>query len=167
MAVLARTDRLPLPDGWEQAWHGPGVQMVATSVAAQGRSDAVETLTTDDVPEMLELVKRTEPGPFEVRTIELGTFVGIRDGGKLVAMAGERIRPLGYTEVSGVCTDTDYRGRGLAGTLVRAVVANIAAAGNVAILHTRADNVGAIRLYEQLGFALRKEFEVLGVRAPD
>jgi ribosomal protein S18 acetylase RimI-like enzyme len=166
VATLARTDGLRVPGGWQEAWRLPGVQMIATSVPP-GHRDATEKLTTDDVPDMMELVKRTEPGPFEARTIELGTFVGVRHGGRLVAMAGERLRPPGYTELSGVCTDADYRGRGLASTLVRAVVDNITAAGNVAILHTRADNIGAIRLYDQLGFTNRKEFVVLGVRAPD
>jgi ribosomal protein S18 acetylase RimI-like enzyme len=166
VATLARVGRLDPPDSWRKLFHGEGVQMVATSVAS-GDDAGVETLTAEDVPDMLDLVKRTEPGPFEVRTIELGTFVGVRDGGRLVAMAGERIHPPGHTELSGVCTDEHYRGRGLASALVRAVATNIASRGELPILHTRADNVGAIRLYEQLGFTVRTPFDVLGLRAPD
>jgi ribosomal protein S18 acetylase RimI-like enzyme len=167
VATLARAGAVvPTPAGWEEVFRGAGVQMIATAVSAQ-RDRSVVTLSADDVPQMLDLVKRTDPGPFARRTIELGTFLGVRQDGRLVAMAGERLRTPGYVEVSGVCTDADYRGRGLASALVQAVVADIVEGGAQAVLHTRADNVNAIRLYEQLGFAWRAPFEVVGVRTPN
>ena len=110
------------------------------------------TLGTADVPEMTDLVTRTEPGPWRPRTVEFGGYVGVRDDGALVAMAGERMRPPGFTEVSAVCTEPDYRGRGLAGGLTRVVAAAIAARGDRPMLHASAHNAGAVRLYESLGF---------------
>ena len=82
----------------------------------------IVTLGLDDVPDMLDLVDRTEPGPFTPKTIELGTYLGVRVDGALIAMAGERMRPPGYTEVSAVCTDPAFRGQGLAAYLVDAVM---------------------------------------------
>ena len=168
VASLARMEPLEMPGGWEKVWAGLGVQMVAEEPtrdpSAVRSSEEVVTLDLGDVPAMLDLVARTEPGPFLKRTIELGTFLGIRDGDALVAMAGQRMRLDGYVEISAVCTDPDYRARGYAATLVRAVMADMAPA--VPILHARKDNVGAIRVYERLGFRVRRDFEVAGYRAP-
>jgi ribosomal protein S18 acetylase RimI-like enzyme len=115
---------------------------------------------------MLDLVARTRPGPFLPRTPELGTYLGIRRGGRLVAMAGERMHPPGWTEVSAVCTDSAYRGQGLGARLVRAVVAGVRARDESAFLHAAATNTGAIRLYESLGFRLRVRMAFLAVRVP-
>jgi predicted GNAT family acetyltransferase len=106
---------------------------------------------------MLDLVRRTRPGPFEKRTYLLGGYLGIRRGGALVAMAGERMHPPGWTEISAVCTDPAQRGQGLAARLTLAVAAGIRDRGDVPFLHTGADNAPAIRLYEVLGFTLRRE----------
>jgi predicted GNAT family acetyltransferase len=113
--------------------------------------DAV-VLTETDVPEMLELVSRAKPGPFGKRTVELGRYLGIRHEGKLVAMAGERFRLPGWTEVSAVCTDPEFRGQGLGARLTMAVAAGILEHGDLPFLHVTADNAAAIRLYERLGF---------------
>jgi ribosomal protein S18 acetylase RimI-like enzyme len=121
-----------------------------------------------DVPEMLDLVARTQPGPFLPRTIVLGTYLGIRRAGALVAMAGERMRPPGWSEISAVCTDPAHRGQGLAGRLVRAVGTVIRERGDVPFLHAAASNTAGIRLYEELGFTLRREilFAALRVAVP-
>jgi predicted GNAT family acetyltransferase len=132
----------------------PGVQMVDAGVAGEPDPAAVR-LGEADVPEILDLVRRTNPGPFAERTIELGDYLGIRDGGRLVAMAGERFKVPGWTEVSAVCTDPGFRGRGLAARLVRAVVAGIRARDERPYLHAASINTGAIKLYERLGFAVR------------
>jgi predicted GNAT family acetyltransferase len=108
------------------------------------------------VPEILELIACTEPGPFLPRTIELGTYLGIRRDGILVAMAGERQHPPGWTEISAVCTHGAYRGRGLATRLVRAVAAGIRERGETPFLHAIATTTNAIRLYESIGFTLRR-----------
>ncbi|MFC8734522.1 GNAT family N-acetyltransferase [Luteimicrobium sp. NPDC057192] len=153
------------PDGWEIEWAGDGVQMVAVAVDAQPEPEAV-VLGAADVPEILDLVARTQPGPFRPRTVELGTYLGFRREGRLVAMAGERVQPPGWTEISAVCTDPDHRGQGLAARLVRAVVHGVRERGDEAILHASATNTGAIRLYERLGFEVRRPVRFVAVRTP-
>jgi ribosomal protein S18 acetylase RimI-like enzyme len=164
VAVLFR-DEVRAPAGWQEDFRLPTVQMVG--VGAQWEpSPRAEHLGAADVAEMLDLARRTRPGPFVARTIELGTYLGIRADGVLVAMAGERMRIPGHTEISAVCTDDRHRGRGLGSALVRALVAGIVARGEVPFLHVVAENVGAIRLYERLGFTTRRMVEVVGLRAP-
>jgi len=153
------------PPGWSVELDRPGVQMVGPHLAVAPDPEAV-LLGAADVPEMLDLVGRTQPGPFLARTVELGGYLGIRRGGRLVAMAGERLRPSGYTEISAVCTDESLRGRGLATRLVRAVGAAVRARGEIPMLHAAASNLGAIRLYESLGFELRREVDFRLLRAP-
>ena len=157
--------RTPPPEGWEIVSDGEGVQMVDDGVAAAPDAEAI-LLGDADVPEMLALVERTRPGPFRPRTIEMGTYLGIRYEGRLVAMAGERLHPPGFTEISAVCTDEAYRERGLATRLVLAVAAGIRGRGETPLLHAAASNVNAIRLYESLGFRLRRRTRFLGVRVP-
>jgi predicted GNAT family acetyltransferase len=123
-------------------------------------------LDATDVPEMLALVERTKTGPFLPRTIAMGTYLGIRRRGRLVAMAGERLHPPGWTEISAVCTDPEHRGEGLATRLVPAVAAGIRDRGETPFLHAAATNTGAIRLYEALGFRLRKSLMFGSVRVP-
>jgi predicted GNAT family acetyltransferase len=132
-----------------------GVQMVDVDLVKEPDPAAVR-LTFDDVPEILDLVARTQPGPFRSRTTELGTYLGIRQDGRLIALAGERLHPAGWTEISAVCTDPEFRGHGLATRLVSAVAAGIADRGDRVLLHAAARNVSAIRLYLSIGFQLRR-----------
>ncbi|MFF5897775.1 GNAT family N-acetyltransferase [Streptomyces argenteolus] len=155
----------PPPADWEIVFHAEGVQMVDQDVDAAPDPQAVR-LGPADVPEMLELVERTRPGPFLPRTVELGTYLGIRRSGVLVAMAGERLHPTGWTEISGVCTDDSVRGQGLASRLIRAVAHGIRERGETPFLHAAASNTGAVRLYENLGFALRRRTSFLGAVVP-
>jgi ribosomal protein S18 acetylase RimI-like enzyme len=142
------------PDGWKPAFFGHIVQMVDTAVRATPDPEAV-VLGPGDVPEILDLIERTDPGPFRQRTIETGTYLGIRRGDRLVAMAGERQHPPGWVELSAVCTDPEFRGQGLASRLILAVSAGIKARGETPFLHTMASNTNAVRLYESQGFTLR------------
>jgi len=112
-------------------------------------------LGDEDSPDMLELTALTKPGPFGTRTHELGYYVGIRDQGKLVAMAGERLKIPGYTEVSAVCTHPDHLGKGYAGVLMLELMRRIGDRGETPFLHVRSDNARAIALYERLGFTRR------------
>ncbi|WP_327167623.1 GNAT family N-acetyltransferase [Streptomyces subrutilus] len=153
------------PEGWETVASIAGVQLVDTALRAEHDPEAVR-LGARDVPEMLDLVGLTKPGPFLPRTVELGTYLGIRRQGRLVAMAGERLRPPGWTEISAVCTHPEHRGEGLATRLVRAVAAGIRDRGEVPFLHTAAHNTGAVRLYESIGFTVRRRPFFLGLRAP-
>jgi len=156
---------VPAPVDWEVIEELPGVQLVDAGVAASPFPEAVR-LTAADVPEMLDLVARTQPGPFRERTLELGTYLGVRREGRLVAMAGERLRLPGWTEVSAVCTDPAARGQGLATSLVSALVAGIRTRGDQALLHAAATNTGAIRLYESMGFRLRAKPVFALIRVP-
>lgn len=162
--AMSGTNVLP-PDGWETSWAGEGVQLVDVSLAKVHDTEAI-SLGAADVPEMLDLVERTKPGPFRPRTVELGGYLGYRHQGKLIAMAGRRLHPAGWTEISAVCTDPEFRGRGLAAKLVSAVAAGIEADGDRVFLHASATNVNAIRLYEAIGFELRRITRFYSITVP-
>ncbi|GAA4724894.1 GNAT family N-acetyltransferase [Phytohabitans rumicis] len=163
--ALAGADPTAPPAGWEVDDAIDGVQLVDSTLRATPDPEAVP-LGPDDLPEMLDLVARTEPGPFRQRAIELGAYLGIRRDGQLVAMAGERLHPPGWTEISAVCTDPAYRRLGLATRLIRAVAAGIRGRGETPFLHAAASNTTGIRLYESIGFTLRRKTVFLSVRAP-
>lgn len=165
VATLLRA-RVDEPRGWERAMTVPALQMVATDVEG-AYDDEVVALGPTDAGEMVDLAARTKPGPFGPRTPELGGYVGLRDDdGRLVAMAGHRLRVPGFVEVSAVCTDESQRGRGLGSRLVRHVVATAAGSGDTVFLHVMTDNLGAIRLYEALGFETRARVEAVALVAP-
>ncbi|WP_433782406.1 GNAT family N-acetyltransferase [Actinomycetospora sp. CA-101289] len=164
-AVVPAFAPLDPPAGFAIGMSLPGVQMVGDEVAVRADDDLVR-LGPEDVPAMRDLVARTRPGPFGPRTIEMGTYLGVVTDGRLLAMAGERLHPPGYTEISAVCTDAAHRGRGLATRLVLAVAAGIRARGEVPFLHAAADNAPAIRLYEQLGFRLRARPDFVALTVP-
>jgi ribosomal protein S18 acetylase RimI-like enzyme len=153
------------PNGWEIVDTVYGAQLVDASLRTETDAEAVR-LDHADVPEILELITRTRPGPFLPRTIELGDYFGIRRDGALIAMAGERLHPAGWTEISAVCTDAAYRGQGLGTRLVRHVAAGIRERGESAFLHAAVKNENAIRLYESIGFAHRRDIRFLLVRTP-
>ncbi|MEU1463189.1 GNAT family N-acetyltransferase [Streptomyces sp. NPDC005727] len=159
----------PPPD-WEPVFTLEGRQMTwPGGRSAPPRPEAgaeVLELGPDSVPEMLSLVERTRPGPFRPRTPELGTYLGIRDNGRLVAMAGERLRPPGWTEISAVCTAPEARGRGHAARLIEALVARVVERGERPFLHVAEANTGAIALYERLGFTSRERVTFRGFRTP-
>jgi predicted GNAT family acetyltransferase len=113
---------------------------------------------------MLALIARTRPGPFLTRTIEMGAYLGLRCDGVLIAMAGERLRPAGWTEISAVCTDSAFRGQGIGTRLVQAVAMAIRERGERPFLHASASNETAIRLYQSLGFELRRTVTFTSVR---
>ena len=170
-AIFARP--IEPPSSWTAHVVAPCRQMWLRSALtpakdAAVRVDTITPLTDADVPEMLALVARTKPGPFEPRTIELGTYLGIRDRERkdLVAMAGERLHPPGYTEISAVCTDADHRGRGLASLLVRVLVQGIRDRGETPFLHLTLENEPALRVYSELGFETRRLLDVIVLQAP-
>ncbi|WP_438852695.1 GNAT family N-acetyltransferase [Brevundimonas nasdae] len=144
-----------LPVGAAVASRIPLVQMTAQALTASSRSVAYETLTEADAPAMLALATLTKPGPFRSSTRKLGPFIGVKQDGELIAMAGRRLRVDGFTELSGICTHPDHRGKGLAAALSRAVVAEILATGETAFLHAFADHAATIAFYRSLGFEVR------------
>ena len=144
-------------DIFQMVWSG-------TLPATEERDQTIQQLGPADVPEMVALTALTNPGPFGERTHEFGTYLGIRENGKLAAMAGERTRMPGFTEVSAVCTHPDFRGRGYAARLITEVMRYILERDEMPFLHVAAENVSAIRVYESLGFKKRITLEVPVVR---
>ena len=161
------------PEGWTVLFDGEGVQMTGEHVEVARKIDLAEGIDVvrmgaDDVADMLELVALTRPGPFAVGTWELGGYVGIRGRGRgrLVAMAGERMRPVGWAEISAVGTHPDHRRQGLGEHLVRVVASGIVARGERPMLHASTANTSAIRLYEAMGFTVRRTVRFVSARAP-
>jgi predicted GNAT family acetyltransferase len=158
-AALLSFDPVESIDGLRAERIGVIHQMVAARGEAGGVDDQdVIRLNNADAKDMLELVQKTKPGPFGKRTHEMGNYIGIRDSGRLVAMAGERMRLDGYVEISAVCVDDDWRGRGIAGRLMTILRREIEQRGDTAFLHVFSHNQSAIGLYERLGFELRRAF---------
>jgi predicted GNAT family acetyltransferase len=155
--ALVSVDKLKAYSGLEVVREAPVVQMVALAATPLPSHDAEPiVLGAADVPEMLDLATRTQPGPFGPRTHELGQYIGIRIDGALAAMAGERMRLDGCVEISAVCVSPEHRGRGYAAFLAAWLVHKLREEGVTPFLHVFADNVSAIALYERLGFTTRK-----------
>ena len=169
-AVVLFLQQPPQPRaGWALLQDGPLSQMVCTASPAKAPvllsdSATMRRLTAADAPAMLELATLTEPGPFRMRTHELGAFYGIFENGRLVSMAGQRMRVPGYVEVSAVCTHPEARGKGYARTLMLAVMDDIRSEGLTPFLHSWAFNHVAIRVYTDLGFVLRHSMYVAALR---
>jgi ribosomal protein S18 acetylase RimI-like enzyme len=151
-----------LPSNWEVLHLSRVTQMIRTERATLPEADVdASPLGSEDVPEMLALVELTQPGPFRPRTIELGRFLGIRENGKLVAMAGERMWIGDCHEVSGVCTHPGVQGRGYAKALMARVINRMLRSGETPFLHVESPNARAIAVYRALGFVTRAEFPLL------
>ena len=146
------------PAGMVVVSRAPCEQMVAATLKPTGRlvNFEITELADSDAVDMRALATLTKPGPFGLRTHELGPFIGVKHDGRLVAMAGERLKPEGFTEVSGVCTHPNHRGAGYGGALTFAVASRILARGETPFLHVYASNTGAVQLYESLGFEIRR-----------
>jgi predicted GNAT family acetyltransferase len=140
------------------------VQMVSSNLpgdtSIRMAIPTIVQLGENDVPEMLQLTRLTNPGPFKERTLELGAYIGVRDRGILVAMAGERMQFAQYVEISAVCVHPDDRGKGYARFLVTTLMQQIAERRMVPFLHVLAENTGAIALYESLGFVIRTACQI-------
>ncbi|WP_242138539.1 GNAT family N-acetyltransferase [Sphingomonas sp. TREG-RG-20F-R18-01] len=131
-------------------------QMVATRLNRAARAVEIVPLGDADAGEMLDLATLTAPGPFFAKTHLQGGYIGVRRGGRLVAMAGERMKVPGFSEISAVCTHPDYRGQGFARALMEAVLVPLLERGEGVFLHSYADNP-AVALYRALGFEVRRE----------
>lgn len=159
---LVETGEWPVPPGMTRLRTAPLVQMLAEDPAPlEPEDESCVPLGEADGEAMTALALATEPGPWGPMTRTYGQFYGLRHHGRLAAMAGERMRPAaGLAEVSAVCTWPEFRGRGLAGRLIRRVMAGFTARGDVPFLHSYAGNAKAIGLYETLGFRIRREMVV-------
>jgi ribosomal protein S18 acetylase RimI-like enzyme len=160
-ARLFRPANEPPPPGWQTVSARPILQMVgsADQDLAEDAGEVVD-LGAIDIADMLALADAAKPGPFDRRTVEMGRYAGVRREGRLVAMAGERLRLPGFVEISAIATDPEARGQGHASRLARHLMKRIFAAGDVPFLHVYPDNP-ALGLYEKLGFKTRATLWVL------
>ena len=166
-AVLFLDEKPIVPELWELLRTASLIQMVCRAIpAVPPAADPITPLGPSDVADMVALANLTEPGPFRDGTIELGGFLGIRIDGRLAAMAGQRLAPGTFSEISAVCTHPDFRGRGYARSLVAAVTRQIHHASRTPFLTSLAANTGAIRVYEEVGFATRRSFELAVLKPP-
>ncbi|MFL6176472.1 MAG: GNAT family N-acetyltransferase [Ornithinibacter sp.] len=165
-AVFLRGAVEPTPPGWLELLREPATQYVAgdlTEIQAEANREVVE-LTASDAPDMVALAAATEPGPFGPNSHLTGRWFGIRREGRLVAMAGERMRVVGFGEVSGVCVDPAVRGEGLGAVVTLAAAHGIRERGDTPMLHVRDGNEGAHRLYRRVGFEVRRTVTVVVLR---
>ncbi|MGY8662621.1 GNAT family N-acetyltransferase [Bradyrhizobium sp. UFLA05-109] len=158
--VLFTHDAAVAPAGFKVLLAETGEQMIGTPVESPLHDAEIVTLGIDDVPAMVALAAMTKPGPFSKRTHELGTFLGIRVGGDLVAMAGERMKPGNFTEMTAICVHPDHRGRGYAQALLGAIARQIVARGETPFLHVFSNNASAIALYQRQGMSIRRRLHV-------
>jgi len=147
-----------IPDSWNVIVQLPGFQLTYTGADVPVLNDEeIVSLTNEHIPQMLSLTTLTNPGPFSSRTIDFGNYEGIFRDGLLVAMAGQRLHPYEYVEISAVCTHPDYAGKGFARQLLLRQVQQIIVSGGIPFLHVRSDNSRAVNLYKRLGFEIRTD----------
>ncbi|AMA57737.1 GNAT family N-acetyltransferase [Bradyrhizobium sp. CCGE-LA001] len=160
VAVLFTPEPVDVPAAFKVVLAETGEQMIGSPADSPLRDAEIVTLGAADVPAMMALTELTKPGPFAARTHQLGTFLGIRIGGELVAMTGERMKPGKFTEMTAVCVHPDYRGRGYAQALLAAVARQIEARGEFPFLHVFSHNTSAIALYQRQGMRIRRRLYV-------
>lgn len=158
--IVERTPIL-VPPGAKNMREAMLAQMIAPLIADIAPIPGVLKLGDADGAEMRALALLTKPGPFHTLTHRLGGFIGLRRDGRLVAMAGERMRLDGFTEVSGVCTHPDHRGRGYAKALMAQIARTMLARGETPFLHAYADHAATIAMYETLGFSIRAQMRLM------
>jgi predicted GNAT family acetyltransferase len=160
IAVLFTPDPVTAPAEFKLLLAETGEQMIGTPVDSATRGVEIVTLGANDVAAMMALTELTKPGPFSLRTHELGTFLGIRIDGQLVAMAGERMKPAEYTEITAVCVHPSHRGRGYGQMLLAAISRQITGRGEIPFLHVFSNNESAIALYRRQGMEIRRRLHV-------
>jgi predicted GNAT family acetyltransferase len=160
IAVLFTPEAVEAPARFKVLLAKTGEQMIGMPAKASIRAAEIETLGPADVAAMMTLTELTKPGPFNARTHELGTFLGIRVDGELVAMAGERMKPGNYTEMTAICVHPSHRGRGYAQALMAAISRQIVQRGEIPFLHVFSDNASAIALYRRQGMETRRRLHV-------
>jgi ribosomal protein S18 acetylase RimI-like enzyme len=160
VSVLFTPYPVTAPDQFKVILAETGERMTGTPAESAVAGVEIETLGPNDVPDMMALVELTKPGPFAARTHELGTFLGIKVDGQLVAMTGERMKPGNYTEMTAVCVHPSYRGRGYAQALLGEVASQIVARGEIPFLHVFSSNSSAIALYQRQGMEIHSRLHV-------
>ncbi len=159
-AVLVTQETVPAIEGLRKTYLFDVLQMIDTNDAGGEIARDAVPLTPNDAAEMVSLAERTKPGPFRSRTCEMGDYIGLRRDGRLVAMAGERMKFGRFIEISAVCVDDEIRGQGIASRLINTLRGKIYRSGNIPFLHVRSNATATIRLYDKLGFAPRATFNL-------
>ncbi len=143
------------PTGWQLQQEIKGLQFVYEPGSEIKTSFTnIIPLTKTHIEQMVQLAKLTKPGPFGTGTIQFGSYYGIFDNEKLVAMTGQRLHVQNFTEISAVCTHPDHTGKGYANSLLQHQLHLILQQNQQPFLHVREDNVRAIELYQRLGFQI-------------
>lgn len=160
-----------LPGGWEVGQELPCAQMLLPPVAGRMLQESpreelvtISLLGNNDATPMYDLINNLQPGYYNLDTRLLGNYYGIRQKGRLVAMAGERMRLTGFSELSAICTHPEYKGRGYAQRLIAELCRRHVMAGVISFLHVALSNRRAIRLYEHMGFETRRSISFRLVR---
>lgn len=167
IVAIVIADTLNIPGAWKILYQAALLQMCGDNYkAASGKIYEILPLHKQHVPEMIALTKLTNPGPFAERTIEFGHYSGIFQDDKLIAMAGQRLHAFNYSEISAVCTHPEHSGRGYGTAMVRNQAERIIESGNIPFLHVRKDNLNAIKIYEHLGFAVRRDMNFSVIQKP-
>ncbi|KIA95377.1 hypothetical protein OC25_05895 [Pedobacter kyungheensis] len=149
---------LTIPAFWTLLMHIDMFQLVYEGKnIPESTNEDLTDLDLNHVTEMTALVELTKPGPFLAKTIELSNYTGIFAENQLIAMAGHRFFPAPYREVSAVCTHPDHLGKGHAFKILQEQIRRILKREEIPFLHVKNDNLGAIKLYQKLGFKIRTE----------
>jgi predicted GNAT family acetyltransferase len=158
-------EEMEIPQPWKTIQQMRVLQMVYNNPAPEAITDVeLVPLRDEHIPAMLALTKLTNPGPFFNRTIDFGNYYGIFNNHQLVAMAGRRLQPSPYMEVSAVCNHPDHLGKGYASQLIQHQVRLIKAEDGTPFLHVLHNNVNAIKLYEKLGFVTRRVMSICAIQ---
>jgi len=152
------------PPGWLLEPKKPCLQMVCAEIPDEVAGPPLLTMDERHCDDMLELTALVFPGFFRARTLDMGRYLGVYDGARLAAMAGERMRLDGWQEISAVCTHPDYTGRGYAQRLMARLCRDCRARGMTPFLHVYPDNERAIAVYRRLGFVDRTTLPLWSLR---
>jgi ribosomal protein S18 acetylase RimI-like enzyme len=163
--ILFMPGEVEIPDQWKIVRRMKILQMVYEKPGElRAASRELVDLNESDIPAMLDLTKMTNPGPFLSDTIRFGNYAGIFDGDRLIAMAGQRLQPKPFVEISAVCTHPAYIGKGFASMLISDQIRRITASSGIPFLHVLEDNAVAIKIYQKLGLAARRKITAYAIR---
>lgn len=149
---------ISIPAEWQIVKCREILQMIyPLKKAINNSKEDIIPLSDKDIPAMIELTTLTNPGPFLSRSIDYGNYEGVFKDEQLIAMAGQRLHPDPFVEVSAVCTHPAHTGNGYAARLIISQLNHIIEQSKIPFLHVYPDNSSAIKLYEKLGFEVRRK----------
>lgn len=133
------------------------LQMIIEKPIEVSITNEIVLLTPSHIQELYELVNLVQPGYFMMKTALMGNYYGIFENGVLIAVTGERMQMDAFVEISAVITHPDHAGKGYAKQLVAHAVNTVFKQKKTPYLHVVKSNIGAINLYEKLGFITKRE----------